>query len=156
MKHRRLGMIDAFLIVVLLLSGVGIALRIHARGDGAVVGDVRGGVMVVARQAPASCADCIEIGETLYTADGNAFGRVIDVIRAPSRIYLYEDGKECVGEWDEQKYCDLTLLLEVEGTYDGAVFLQAGRYPVIMGKTVSLHGERVSLPWLVKEVKNSF
>ena len=154
MKQRRLGMIDIFLIVVLLLSGIGIALRIYT-GKGREAGVENScTVEILARQAFASGVDCIESGEMLYTEDGTAFGRVVEIVRDPTPIVLYTEGRECVGKWDEEKYCNVTLLVEVWGRYDGAVFLQAGRYPIIVGKTLTLYSERVHMMWVIQSVKN--
>lgn len=154
MKQRRLGMIDVFLIVVLLLSGIGIVLRMHMEQEKGTDAVNSCTVAIFARQAFASGLDCMELGEMLYTEDGTAFGRIVDIVRAPAQIVLYTDGRECVGEWDEQAYCNATLLVEVLGRYDGTLFLQAGRYPIIVGKALNLYSERVHMTWVIQSVKN--
>ena len=155
MKKRQWGLIDGFLIIVLCLSALGLLLRIQLRSPSVVEDAQLCTVLLSVRACPSTIRDCIAADEVLYCEDGSAFGRVRDAFVTESRFVLYENGREYVGEWNIDRYCDLTLSVEVGGTYDGEVFLRQGRYAVLVGSDVMLDGARTHMKWGVKEVLRS-
>ena len=155
MKKRQWGLIDGFLIIVLCLGALGLLLRIQLRSPTEEMDAQSCTVLLSVRACPSTIRDCIAADEVLYCEDGSTFGRVTDTFVAASRVVLYENGREYVGEWDTDRYCDLTLSVEVGGSYDGEVFLRQGRYAVLVGSDVMLDGSRTHMKWHIKEVLRS-
>ena len=145
-KKRRFGLLDAFILAVLLLSAVGLVLRaqmLHVQDTDEVAATVR----LEARSIPPEIADCLSRGERLYTADGTVFGTVEAVERNPSRVQLVSGGATYTGEDAER--IDFAVTVTVLGSASEGVLLRNGRYAVLVGETVTLYGERIELSWLI-------
>lgn len=151
-KRARFGLLDAFILAVILLSAVGLIFRVQMlRAE--PLDEAACAVRLEARGIPPEIAICLSRGELLYMADGSVFGTVEAVEKNPARVHILSNGSTYTGE-DETRI-DLSVTLTVSGTASEGVFLRAGRHAVLVGDMVTLYGERICLDWLICDVSVS-
>ena len=150
-KKGSFGLLDAFIVTVILLSVVGLILRIQvlrvdAREDETCY------VRMVAKCLPREIADCIGVGDVLYTADGGIYGEVEEIASSPAQVEWVSNGAHHTGEWEDGKRITLSLRVRVLGSAADGAFLRAGKYAILVGDTESLYSDLTSLEWLICEV----
>ena len=145
------GLLDVFIILLIVLGVIGICLRMQAlQGEEETDSFCR--VRMTVRDIPKETADCIAEGESLYTHDGLLFGMVETVEANPARVRVYRDGVRYQGEWEDMSRVDLTLWLTLVGSGGEHAFLRDGKYAVLVGEEVLLYGERSALTYVTSEV----
>ena len=150
-SKRSVGVLDVFIILLILLGVVGICLRMQAlRGEEEIDSFCR--VRMTVRDIPTDTADCISEGESLYTHDGLLYGMVETIEKTPARIAVYQDGERYEGVWEDMSRVDLTIWLTLTGREGENAFLRDGKYAVLLGENVLLYGEKTALQYLVCEV----
>ena len=153
-KKRSFGLLDAFIVTVILLSAVGLVLRIQLlRID--VREDETCTVRLLADNVPQEIAACLRAGDVLYTADGEIYGTVEGIESAPARVEWFSNGVLHTGEWEAGKRVAITLHVSVFGTVSDGVFLRGGKHAVLSGDTVALYSDLASLEWLICETEHS-
>ena len=141
-EKRTTGVMDLFFVLLLLLGLIGLGLRlVGAQGDGGTPTDTRT-VVAGARSVSATAADCLSVGETLYTADGEAFGVVEAIELRAARVEMTSLGVTYTGEWEASERVDLTVSIRITGQMGEDAFLRAGVCATLIGDEVSLFGER--------------
>ena len=148
MHKRRLGAIDLLAIAVILLSAVGLILRMQILNAAEEGGEICT-VVLCARSVWEETVDCVEVGEVLTLADGTEFGTVREVAAPPAVWRTLQDGVLLEGEWASGRRRDLTLTLTVQGRRDGDGFLLDGRRAVLVGEALSLYGARSAISYTV-------
>lgn len=146
MKEKRGSILDLFLIFLLLLCLVGGLLRwrdLRTRGDSVATSPYL--VTAVAHQVDPQVADCISVGELLYTESGMYFGRVTAMESSPTRVSLLSDGAYTEGSWDADWFVDLWLEVEIEATDGKQGILHNGRTPYALSERITLYSERTAL-----------
>ena len=145
------GLLDVFIILLIVLGVIGICLRMQV-----LQGEETNGsfcrVRMTVRDIPKETADCLAEGESLYTNDGMLYGMVETLDATPARITVYQDGERYQGEWEDMSWVDLNLWLTLTGRDGENAFLRDGKYAVLVGETVLLYGERSALSYVVCEV----
>ena len=144
--------VDLFLICLLLLSLIGALLRTEG-----CFTDQKGlqnayVVRLIAKRLPPSVVDCLEEGEWLFDAYGEAVGEVQTIRKKQTAVELYDEGEAYVGEWSMELYCNAEIDLLVFGTYEGDTLLLGGVRPLLIGEELLLRGDRMRVLWRVEGV----
>lgn len=146
MKHRaRYTVFDFVLLAFFLLCAAGIGFRI-AGLRGFFTTDRRETATLVAdagNVAPET-ADCIFVGDRLYTAAGEYFGAVAAVEVAPTRLTLESNGAFYTAD-AEGGEVSVILRVTVSGVWNGNVFLRDGKYAVLPGESLTLYTKKACL-----------
>lgn len=145
------GILDVFIILLIVLGVVGICLRMQALQDEEAI-DSFCRVRLTVRDIPKETADCISEGESLYTNDSLLYGMVESLETTPAHITLYQNGQRYQGVWEDMSRVDVTLWLSVMGRDGEHAFLRDGKYAILIGEKVILYGDRTELQFLVSEV----
>ena len=152
-KEKAWNALDAFWILLILISLCGIVLRWYSLRTSVMEAEEITVTLRVSDMHPL-CAACIETGESLYLSDGEVWGRLVAVERVATPIRLITDGKEIVGVYDEDDRIDVLLRVRVSGTRQGELFLRNGRDAVCVGDRKELFGKRIRLVPVVVSVEN--
>ena len=153
-KTKRFGFFDALILLLILLGVIGFAARVLL-GYRAEAGDRQMRQVVLAVQkVHARSLDCIEVGETLYFADGTAFGVIESVDVAPAVIELTGNGVVAFGTWQREEWVDLSIAVRVWGSVREGIFLHDGGRNLLVGDQMILYGHRSAFPFLIVGYKN--
>lgn len=150
-SQKRGGLLDVFIILLIVLSVVGICLRMQALQSGGD-NDSFCRVRAVVKNLPTETADCLTEGESLYTNDGSLYGMVESIETEPARITVYQGDKAYHGVWEDGSTVDLEIWMTLTGSVGEDVFLRDGKHAVLLGEQVLLYGERCALSFLICEV----
>ncbi len=153
-EKRRIGVLDVFIVMLILFGAVGIFLRVRILEIGTAPNaecEVYGRVL----NMPSELADCIAVGEILYTADGTPYGTLSEVAVSPAEVRLIENGALITGYDEAGSRIDLQLTVTVMGAESEKGFLRDGRYPVLRGEALALYGERAVFSFVIYDVRQS-
>ena len=142
-ERRHGSILDLFLIFLFLLCIVGTILRWQAlRRDTGSADSMR--LLIVARSEAVDTriADCLSAGEMLYTASGEAFGRVVTVTYRSAEVSLLSGGVYHIGAWPMEARCRVEAVIETVGVGQNGTWLREGKYPLSVGESMLLYGER--------------
>ena len=142
-ERRRGGLIDAFIAAVILLSAVGVLLRMQAMRVMEET-DAEAMVQMTAEAIYAPSVACLTVGETLYCSDGSVFGVLEAVETSPARISMQDGDRILTGVWSDGSYLDVTLAVTVQGSVGERGFLREGTRELLLGERLTLFGERFS------------
>ncbi len=146
MKRRiRFRILDLCLVLLVVSSTVGTALRwwdLRAPTES----EEEASVTLFASGLAPETADCVAVGELLYRADGEVWGRIRAIDKSPTRVTLESGGHFYTGEWDPATKCDLTLTVTASGHWDGALFLQGGIRALLPGAEETVYSLRAAFP----------
>ena len=143
-REMRIGVMDLFLVLALVLSLVGGLLRwqtlrgVREQGD---LEDYR--LVLTVDEIDRSAADCIEVGEMLYDAAGMALGRVTALRREAAELRLQTRDGILTGVWPETLRCRLVIEISVRGSLFDGVLTPEGHSPLPIGETVTLFSRRL-------------
>lgn len=143
-EKQRVGILDVFMILLILLGVIGLILRVQIRHDTETLAEER----LVAIRASAlhpMTASALRPGEILYTEDGTRYGVIEEVELEGARIRLSERGETVVGSWDASEWVDVTLWVRVLGRMGDGYFLRDGTHAVLCGERILLYGERTAI-----------
>ncbi len=146
MTKKRGSILDLFLIFLFLLCIVGGLLRLRElHVQNAPVATAPHTLTVVAPRIDPQTADCIAVGELVYTESGMPFGRVTAMEMLPAKVTLADGGAYVEGEWDAELFVELTLEIEVEALQNGRGILHHATTPLSVGESLTLCTERTAL-----------
>ena len=146
MRKKRGSILDLFLIFLFLLCIVGGLLRLRElRVQNTPVATQPYTLTVVVSRIDPQTADCVEVGEQVYTESGTLFGSVSAKEILPARVTLTDGGAYVVGQWDAEIFVELTLEIEVEAMQNGHAILHQATTPLSVGESLTLCGERTAL-----------
>lgn len=143
-NRRRIGVLDVFMGMLLLLGAIGLILRARILQSEVEVNETCA-VICLARGVPADMAECLHVGEILYTADGSVWGVLREVEARPAEISVLQNGEHVSGVDPTGERLDLTLTVAVSGATSESGFLRDGKYVVLRGEGVLLYSERCAL-----------
>ena len=146
-KKRHGSVLDIFLVFLLLFSVLGIFLRSHSLKSLSASEEMRKYVaFAVMESVDPRLFDCLEVGEPVFTAAGETWGRVSGVSRTPAKTSVQgNDGAIVQGVWEETRRCDLLVEILFEGNDSAGRVLQNGKTAVLAGQRVTLYSHRVML-----------
>jgi hypothetical protein len=150
-KKRSFNALDWFLLFLILLSVASVLWRQHApdqKSQEAVTLEVA----LRVEQIPKEILACIEAGELLYTASGEAFGSILQIDIEPSKEYHVSEGDFYYDAPQGSDRFNLILLVSVQGTKSGDVFLQNGRVALLLGKELNLYSHLATLQARVTKI----
>ncbi len=104
--------------------------------------------------APA-VADCLQLGESLYLASGEYFGRLEDMQRVPTEVQLLSGGVYYSGAWDPADRCDLIVTVSFRGTENRDGPLREGRHVILRGERLTLYAAAAALELTVQNWQRS-
>lgn len=151
-ERKSIGLLDVFVLILILLSVVGIVLRMQALRI-VEENDARYHALARVQMLHAETAECIEVGDLLYTADGTVYGRIEAVEVTPADVKLQSDGRIYLGAWDEKLYVDVKLEISVEGRISEGAFLRDGKHALLVGEDIQLRSDLVSFHAIVYQVQ---
>lgn len=151
-EARRGSILDLFLVVLLLLAVLGALLRWErqSRERGLPLEQYR--LTLETLELARESADCLAVGDVLYTASGEKIGEVVALELLPVRLTVSSLGSYYRGEWPLSERCRLRLDVAVSGRVRDGVLLYMGRTPMAIGTPQELFSERVRLQTRVVEV----
>ncbi len=142
---RRLNGTDYFLILLLLCCAVGSVWRVWDLRSGERATDGEYELLAEWKNVDKRTADCLSVGETLYTASGERFGRVSAVTASPAVLTVLVGGEIYQAQPVESGRLDLFVTVQFEGGKRGGVILHAGSTPLAVGESLRLYSERCEL-----------
>lgn len=146
---KRLNTTDRFLVVLLALCLLAVGARVWSlRGDSSENVETLE-VLVVWREIDARTAECLSVGERLYTAAGEYYGTVADIEYLPVEKSLWQNGELWHYEMPIEEICDVRLTLRLEGRSDNGIFLRNGTESVGVGESKTLYSERCEISCVV-------
>lgn len=142
---KRLNVTDRFLILLFALCLVAVGARVWSlRGDAG-----RGleplEILVEWRDVDTRTVACLSAGELLYTAAGEAYGRVERIEYLPVEETLLQNGDLLRYEVPMEERCNARLTLSLEGRVDGGILLRNGTESVAVGERKTLYSERCEI-----------
>lgn len=144
--RKRIGILDFFLIFLLLLSALGIFLRRQAIQKSGLATEQQHFLMqATVYGVTPEFLDCIDKGETVYFASGEAYGTVTDMQILPAQTDLLEDGVCYSGEWELSERCNVWFEISFYGTAGRDCPLWHGTRAVLVGQKMELYSERALL-----------
>lgn len=145
-----LGIADGFLLLLLLL-GVGGALfrawDLH-RGGGVETETLT--VHLRWSGVEERTLACLEEGEILYTASGEVFGQVSEIVSNSPTVEVKDGSLTVRGTLSEGSLRDADVTVEVEGRRSEGLLLLDGRVPLSVGETLRLYSDRAAPDLTVK------
>ena len=149
-KKMRLGVGDWLLIFVLLISLLSGFLRFREMRDQSVESDLsEHRVLLLTDAVHTSTADCLNVGELLYNAAGDAIGRVIQVERQALEVSVKTERGSVRGAWPIEEKCRLRVEITVLGTMRDGVLLLDGKTPLPVGAGQTLFSGRLMLSGVI-------
>lgn len=143
--HKKRGnAFDVCLLLLFLFSIGGGILRWHSFGE-RTLEDAQALVTLKASALHAESAECLAVGEVLYTVDGEIWGRVRSIQKTPTPILMEHNGDRVSGTYAEDERCDLTVTAEITGTWREELFLRGGRDAILTGEIRELYSARMRL-----------
>lgn len=140
---RRGSVLDLFLVLLLVFGTAGAVLRYREkRSEGSTASLSPYLVMAVVADLPRETAECLDVGELLYTGAGEEYGVVREVRSRPARWRVTANGTLYEGEWPEEVRRDLTVTLELWGNEREGVLLRQGRWPLLAGQRTVVYSNR--------------
>ncbi len=97
-------------------------------------------------------ADCLSVGEDLYLASGEYYGRITGIEVLPAKTWLLSDGVYREAVLDPSKHCRLVLEIGFSGSTSRGVALYEGRISVPLGSYLTLYSERAELAAQVQQI----
>lgn len=141
-KLHRFHPMDAVLILLVIFAVVGVAIRVGIFQKDRNKAYAEYSVEIFAASVDARTAGCLTVGEPLFFENGEEYGVLQAVLRAPHRAVFYQEGKKIETQWPEGTLEDLTLLVQIKGeAAHGGVFRADGS-PVLIGQNVRLFSRR--------------
>lgn len=152
--HARYGIFDLFFLLLLLLSLLGIGVRVYSSSLGGAEETEHVLAMGWIPGRSAESAAQISEGAALYTAAGEAVGYIRSVRRAPAEERLLSNGSYCTVRWPASDRVDVTLELELLGGKGEGGFLLLGREVWSTGGSYTLYTDTVELCFFLLSVSN--
>ena len=143
--ERGIGVIDLFLLLLLVLCLVGGLLRRQESFARREEHLERYRAVLISEPLLTESADCLKVGEELSELSGTSFGRVVAIERVSAPIMIETGSGSVRGEWDIDVRCRLRVEVEVEGSARGGVLLLGGTLPLGVGGGRVLLSERMRL-----------
>lgn len=148
------GLLDVFTVLILVFGAVGILLRMQMLRV-AVTDEETAQITLTVENFHTRGLDCVELGEMLYTAGGEAFGEVVEISYTPEETSLISDGVLYTGAPEDATRVRLSVRVSLLGRVTDGVFLREGKYAVMAGERLTLYGERCELRAYVSRVEAS-
>ncbi len=151
-EKKKATSLDLFLLFLLVLSASALLFR-WTTGESAK-GEMQPlEITAVSAKIRGETADCLAVGEALYTAAGDYFGTVVQVERRLSKTELWSGGVLYTEVPEGSEIYDLSVIIETEGASgENGVFLQNGKLPLLVGEELLLYSRKTSLPFRIRSV----
>ena len=140
---RRGSILDLFLIFLFVLCLLGVFFRwyeLHGQQSSVELQELS--VYAVLPDIDPRVAGSLEVGEALYNASGEYFGRVLEVKLLPARVTMLHEGKHYSGTWDEGVRGTLELRIGFSGSKTQGRVLWHGTRELLVGERIELFGAR--------------
>ena len=144
-QEKRGSILDLFLIFLLLLCILGALLRWDSLRKDARLPLTQYTLTIDTETLARESAECLTVGEQLYTASGEAFGEVTALEYLPAEVTLSSLGHYYRGAWDRTERCVLRVRVTIEANLRDGVLLYRGKTPLAVGAPLELYSERMRL-----------
>ena len=153
MTKKKGSILDLFLVFLFLLCIVGGLLRLRElRVQNAPIATAPHTLTAVVPRLDPRAADCIDVGELIYTEAGVPFGRVTAKETLPAKVALLHEGTYVQGAWDVEQFVELRLSVEVDAVQSGRGLLHHATTPLSVGETMAFYTERTALRVILYEI----
>ena len=142
---RRGSILDLFLVFLLLLAILSAVLRWERQSRESDMPLEKYLLTLETAELARESADCISVGERVYTPSGELLGEVTALEYLPVQITLASVGRYYRGEWPISERCVLRVEVTVLGRMRDGVLLHGGRVPLAVGTPQQLFSERAQL-----------
>lgn len=153
-KDRRVGVLDVFVIILILLCVAGLIVRIAVGRDGVLPeGAPESGEWALSFEISsvrAGVGDGFSVGEVMYTENGEVFGTVSGQVSVtPAKIYSEdEEGRYILSyassDGGDNSMVDIKGTLTSEGYAVDYGFLVGGKIFASPGSELTLHTEKAT------------
>lgn len=151
---KKSGLLDVFIVLMIVFGAVGVLLRMQmlrvTDSD-----EEEALITLTVEHFHTRGLDCVELGETLYTAGGEVYGEIAELSYTPETTSLLSDGVLHTGTPEDTTRVRLSVRVSLTGRAADGVFLREGKYAVMVGERVTLYGERCELRAIVSWVEVS-
>lgn len=139
---------DLCLCALLLLSAAGIGLRARYGVRSPLSGDAVD-VRLLWRDVDRRTAECLSVGEELYSEAGARFGSVMSVEAVPA-VRVWKNGSvELFGSARNDPRYDVYLVVSVRLVSDGGLLRREDGRPLALGTRFVLFGDRCRVEGVV-------
>jgi hypothetical protein len=155
-RGARGGILDLFLLFLLLLSLCSVAVRYLQTWDTGEEQPLSGYRLIcVAEGLDPLTAQCVEAGDIFYLPSGDRFGSLYAKRFLPAELCLLSGGEYVEGKSDPALLGDLHLEIEFFGCEGEQGILWQGRVGVLTGQTLLLKSDKATLRIRVLAVTKS-
>ncbi len=154
-KKSVLGILDVFLILLVIFSVAGVAARCVLTGENGVLAktpeSVSAAVQVLVTSIEGTSADYFSNGAEFSVGKVGSAGKIISSTVTPAEYFTEnENGDIVIGYEDgEHGKIDVRCTVIVSGFYRDGIFLLKGEEPLLPGAKVSLSGDSIVVDALV-------
>ena len=138
---------DWFLLLLAVLSVSGILLRFWGLRNRSDEELQEYAVVVKWENADGRTVSCLQVGDILYTAGGERFGRVLSISSVPAEVELVSGGN--VYRLPSETRVDVTVELAVRGRLSDGLLLKDGTDALAVGQERKLYSALTELPFTV-------
>ena len=146
-SSKRMNAADWFLLLLALLSVSGILIRFWGLRNRSDEELQEYAVVVRWENVDVRTVSCLQVGDILYTAGGERFGRVLSISSAPAEVELISGGT--VYRLPSEARMDVTVELAVLGRLSNGQFLKGGTDALAVGQERKLYSALAELPFTV-------
>lgn len=139
---KRITATDCVLVLLLILSALGIGLRMWQKRRPVTFGGETA-VRMLWQDTDRRTADCLTVGEMLRTEAGAEFGTVTAVEITPTVRILQTPEGIVRGSIPEDPRCDVRLTVSVRLEGGDGIFRRENGQPLTTGAAYVLYGDRV-------------
>ncbi len=139
---KRITATDCVLVLLLVLSALGIGFRMWQKRQPVTFG-TETAVRMLWQDTDRRTADCLTVGETLYTEAGAEFGTVSASETAPTVRTVQTPEGTVRGSIPDAPRCDVYLTVSVRLEEAEGIPLRGNGQPLPAGAAYVLYGDRV-------------
>ena len=154
-QKRKGSVLDLFLIGLVLLSIFGWLLHRYVNTETAVAENLQARIVLRSYALPSTVYECLSEGEPLYTEGGDLFGRILTLKRTDAKIELQNEQETAVGVWPLSERCVIEIEAEVVGKKKQDVFLYDARFPLSVGKSITLYSPKTHLSFILYKIETA-
>lgn len=151
-KKRTGSVLDLFLIGLAVLSVLGLFLQRHVSERAEPQAATQARISMRSHALPPLIFECLSVGEPLYTEGGEVFGRISALKTEDAKIEpSFPTATAAV--WPREERCVIELEAEVQGYTKNGIFLYQNRFPLSVGKQITLYSEKTHVSFVLYKIE---
>ena len=154
LQNSSFNALDLFLLFLIVLSVAAFLLRQYSPQKNQRE-SVELTLTLRVEQLREETISCLSVGDSLYNAAGEDFGNITQLEVSMAEVSIFSEGVFYSDVPSGSELFDLTLQVSVSGSRSGDVFLQDGKFPLLLGKEISLYSNLTVLNAKITEIRES-